>query len=408
MTQHDLLILGGGLVGASLAYSLRNTPLNIALIESTPWEFNQSPHKQVIALNYTSKCIFEGLGIWQSLSSQATPITQIHISNQGQFGYAHLTAAALNLPALGYVISAQAIDLALKQALSNTKVTIYAPAKLQKLRVDSAKVQLSLQLPWQELNLEGQLLVVATGGGSPVLSQLGIQPVQQDYGQVAVITTLQTERSHQGTAYERFTPQGPLALLPLGQRACSVVWCVTDSRKQHLLGLSESAFLGELQAAFGWRLGRLHSVGQRLAYPLYLRYTANLIRDRTVVIGNAAHTLHPVAGQGFNLGLRDVATLAELIYTASFEEDVSAIATSEQLKKYLNLQQPDQRHLIRLTDGLIRIFSNSNQPLTFLRNLGLLALDQLPPLKFQLMRYLSGFTGYPSRLACGLPLKKDV
>jgi len=396
---YDVIIIGGGLVGASLACALQTTPLRVAMIEAAPWFTHRQPPSyddRILALNGTSQRILQGLGIWNSLAPHATPIQSIQVSDQGQLGFTRFDPQLLRMPALGYVVSARQVGYALQEAL---KIKIFAPAQLQQWHTNSSTVKLQITSQGHQHMLQARLLVAADGENSQIRQQIGLTTHQKEYGQTAIIANVTTERPHQQVAYERFTPGGPLALLPLRDQDGGLIWTVTSAEVSRVMKLTDSDFLQALQARFGWRLGRFVRVGQRHAYPLRLIHTQLTYRSRVVIIGNAAHTLHPVAGQGFNLGLRDVATLAQVIIEA--HEELGSEAT---LQRYATLQQPDQQRTLRLTDGLVRGFSNRWLPLVIARNLGLGLLDGLPLLKKSLAQQMAGLNGYPSLLARGLPL----
>lgn len=400
---YDVIIVGGGLVGASLAAALRTTALRIAVIEAAPWFTNSRPPSyddRIIALNYASHRIFSGIGMWNHIAPEATAIKHIHVSDQGHFGFTHLYSKELGLPALGYVVSARHLGQTLRETLAPSSVEIFAPAQLLQITDDDKLVEVQISLDNQLETLQTRLLVAADGENSKVRQQLGITTRQTDYGQTAVIANVTLECSHKNTAYERFTQFGPLALLPRPGNDCSLVW--TCSGVDDVMGLDEQSFLNALQSKFGWRLGKFLQVGQRHAYPLRLIRTQQHTRPRVVIIGNAAHCLHPVAGQGLNLGLRDVASLAEAIVESWLAgDDVGGEAV---LQRYVAWQQPEQERVIAITDTLVKVFSNAFPPLVVARNFGLLVSEAVPSLKKQFLRQMAGFNGHSSRLVRGLPL----
>lgn len=400
--SYDILIFGGGLVGASLACALRTTSLRIAIIEAAPWFTHRSPPSyddRVLALNDVSQRIFTGMGIWNHVLPYATPIQSIHISEQGKWGFTRLESRFLGLPALGYVVTARQLGQALFETLSQSPIKIFSPAKLSKLRCDDHQVHLQIFSEEQEYTLQARLLVAADGENSQIRKQVGLSAHKKEYGQVAVIANVTTEYPHQYKAYERFTPSGPLALLPLRDRDCGLIWTVPQTQSDRVKSLSSQDFLNAIQQQFGWRLGRFIQGGQRYSYPLHLIHTPHPVRSRVILIGNAAHTVHPIAGQGFNLGLRDVASLAQVII-----ESQSELGGERMLEHYLTLQQPDQQRVLWLTDTLVKGFSNTFLPLVIARNLGLWSLEGVPFLKKHLIEQMAGLNSYPSRLARGLPL----
>jgi 2-octaprenyl-6-methoxyphenol hydroxylase len=401
---YDIVIIGGGLVGASLASALRATSLRIALIEAAPWFTERCPPSyddRVLVLSYSSQRIFSGIGIWEQIAPVATPIKQIHVSDQGHFGFTRLNSQPdLGTTAFGYVVTARHLGQVLQTTLNASPIEIWAPAQVIQTQYDQQLIAVQVKQDEQIQTLTTSLLVVADGGRSPVRQQLGITSHEFDYQQTAIIANVTPSIPHQQIAYERFTASGPLAMLPLLDNHCSLVWTRTPEQAKTMMAWNNSTFLAALQQEFGWRLGQFQHVGQRHAYPLRLVRAQPLTRSRAVVIGNAAHTLHPVAGQGFNLGLRDVASLAETVVNSwRNHEDIGSAAT---LQRYVAWQQPDHQGIINLTDQLIKVFANTLPPLVIMRNLGLLMIDSLPPARKQFVRQMAGMKSYPSRLIRGL------
>lgn len=400
--QYDVLIVGGGLVGASLACALGQTPLRVGLVEALPLRAPSEPSydERVIALSWGSRRIFEGLGLWSALAPEAEPIQSVHISDRGHFGFARLHCEDQGTEALGYVVPARAIGQTLYQGLRDLGgLSLFCPARLGEYRVEADRVLVGLDREGQSQSQSTRLLVAADGGDSAIRRRLGLGLWEWDYGHTAVIATLSPERPRPGVAFERFTDTGPLALLPMTGGRYSLVWTARDGDAPALLALPEGAFLARLQERFGYRLGRLGRLGRRAAYPLRLVRVKHPVAERIALIGNAAHTLHPVAGQGFNLGLRDVAVLAQVL--AEGGQDPGA---REVLERFANLRRSDLRTTALLTDALARGFANPLAPLVALRNLGLLALDLLPAPKSALARRLMGLGEPMSRLSRGLPL----
>jgi len=290
---------------------------------------------------------------------------------------------------------------------ASAEVQVLAPAKLQGLELEGEYQLARIKTEAGEQSLKARLVVAADGGQSMVRESQGIKTLRRDYGQTAIIANVSCARHHNFVAYERFTASGPLALLPMsndndGQGRCSLVWTARNTEVEALMGLSDEAFLARLYERFGERLGAFTRIGKRSAYPLALLQTRERVRERLVVIGNAAHLLHPVAGQGFNLGLRDVAALAQTVVDAHRRgEDIGSLAL---LKGYSRWRDRDYLSTTLFTDGLVRVFSNDFLPLAVVRNLGLGLLDVLPPLKRVLSRQAMGLHGRQSRLMRGLPL----
>ena len=405
-TDYDILIIGGGMVGASLACALGNSGLRIAVVEAVPLAAGAQPSydERTIALAFGSRRIFEGIGVWgEGARLGAMPIEKIHISDRGRFGFTHLSCADLGQEALGYVVEARVLGLALLarlQQLSN--IAWLCPATLESVDFQQESAVARIRHDGATHDLRVRLVVAADGADSAVRNAAGIDFERTEYGQSAVVTTVTINQPHQDTAYERFTGTGPLALLPMSNNRMAVVWSTQTGNVETLLDLSDEEYLVRLQERFGDRLGTLTRLGKRRAYPLMLTRVKEHVRPRLVLIGNAAHTVHPVAGQGFNLGLRDVAALAEVLVTA--KQEGRDLGDLEVLKRYADWRARDNKVISTFTNSLIRVFSNDFPPLAFARNLGLLAVDLVPPLKRRLLRVTSGLAGKLPRLARGLPL----
>jgi 2-octaprenyl-6-methoxyphenol hydroxylase len=304
----------------------------------------------------------------------------------------------LQVPALGYVLGARPLGQALQQVLENIKV--YSDICVKKLSQQTEYAELICLQANTEKTVRSRLVVIADGSDSQLRQTLGVTTHTQHYAQTAIIANVTVEYSHNYTAYERFTAQGPFALLPLSGNCCSLVWTVAPDKVSDILALSDANFLSALQKEFGWRLGAFTQVGVRHAYPLRLVRALNTIGTRYVVIGNAAHTLHPIAGQGFNLGLRDVATLCEVMMKAhQHHQDLGALET---LTRYAKIQQPDQAQVAFITDSLVNVFSNELPLLRNARGLGLSILQCCPPLKRQFMKQMMGLNAHPNHLLSGI------
>jgi len=408
-TYYDLIIVGGGMVGASLACALGKQDLRIAMVEAVPYKAESQPSydDRAIALSFGTHTIFNSIGVWPYLADKATPIKHIHVSEQGAFGATRLHHSDEGVPALGYVVSARDIGQALNRQLQTLdNINLISPAQLHDLHFEDDSVQANVLKGRKTLSLQCRLLVAADGGQSTTRQLLGINADKADYGQSAVIANVSTELPHNNFAYERFTPNGPLAVLPMtmdnDEHRCSVVWTQRSDAADAVLALDDEAFLQQLQRSFGNRLGRFTKAGKRSVYPLYLMHVQEQIRPRVALIGNAAHTLHPIAGQGFNLGLRDVAALAEIIVQA--QQAQADIGDLTVLQQYAQWRKADHQRIIGFTDTLVRLFSNGFTPLQNARTAGLLALDTLPPVKHLLAKHTMGLAGRLPRLARGLPL----
>ena len=405
-SDYDILIIGGGMVGASLACALGSHGLRIGVIEAVPLTASTQPSydDRTVALAYGSRRIFEGMGVWGDIARLgATPIEKIHISDRGRFGFTHLSCTDAGLEALGYVVENRVLGAALLARLQSlSDVTWLCPATMESLvfEADSAVVRVRQGDAVSELR--ARLVAAADGADSVVRAAIGIGYTRTEYGQSAVVTTVTIGQPHNNTAYERFTETGPLAFLPMSENRMAVVWSVRTAEVDSLLGWSDPEFLARLQERFGDRLGPFTRLGKRRAYPLMLTRVGEHVRPRLALIGNAAHTVHPVAGQGFNLGLRDVAALSEVVMQA--RRDNRDIGDAAVLSRYADWRKRDNQVTSVFTNSLVRIFSNNFPPLALARNLGLIAVDLLPPLKRRLVRITSGLAGKLPRLARGLPL----
>lgn len=402
--HYDLVIIGGGMVGASLALALAGTGLRMALVEAfRPGDRGMPSYDdRGIALAHGTRRIFETLGIWSELAPLVTPIRDIHVSDRGHFGATRLSAADERVPALGYVVTARELGGVLLSRLPDVPgLDLLMPGRLSRFEDDGSRVHLEVDRDGVVTDLDTRLLVAADGVDSTVRESLGLPVVRWRYGQTAVVTNVTPARPHDNVAYERFTDTGPLALLPMSENRCAVVWTVRDEDADAALALDDAGVLAMLQDRFGYRLGAFRRVGRRGAYPLQLLRARNSVKGRVVVIGNAAHTLHPIAGQGFNLGIRDVAALADVIADAEPDGDVGRPATLAAYQRWRGGEQ----HLVALaTDGLARLFSNRLGILRLGRNVGLTAMELLPGLKHPLARAAMGMTGPQPRLARGVRL----
>jgi 2-octaprenyl-6-methoxyphenol hydroxylase len=396
--QYDILIAGGGMVGASLAHALSGHEYRIGVIEAWPFDSTLQPSydDRVIALSWGSRLILQGMGVWSSIAATAQPILDIHISDRGHFGFTRLNHEQEGVAALGYVVSARALGHVLLSELAHrSDVNLICPAQLQSFSITADSVEVRLLQEHQERRIKGRLLVAADGSDSLVRRFLSIPLKEKSYGQTAIIANLCSDKPHQGVAYERFTDSGPLAMLPMIDDRLSMVWTAEDYQVADLMALSDDAFLTRLQDRFGFRLGNLHGLGKRVAYPLRLRQVAEQVRSRIALIGNAAHAIHPVTGQGFNLGLRDVSVLAEILVDAVKQGEDPGDLTL--LNSYRRWREVDQNRVAAITDGLARLFANPFGPLRLMRNLGLVGLDLMPGLKHLVARQFMGIAGRQSR-----------
>jgi len=408
-TRYDIVIAGGGMIGASLAIALSPLGLRVAVVEAVARGETRQPSfdDRSTALSRSTQRMFEAMGLWDDVIAAATPIRRIHVSDRGRFGFSHIDATQQGVAALGYVVINRVLGGVLQSALTKAgTVDVICPARVVDIdtggdlavaRIESADGE------HQELGC--QLLVAADGANSAVRPMMGVCAKKTDYGQHAVIGNLLPEKPLDNCAYERFTDQGPLALLPVADDRAAFVWTVSSHDAERVLGLDDEAFLDELQEAFGYRLGRLSRVGKRAAYPLSLSKALRLTAERSVLVGNSAHGLHPVAAQGFNLGMRDVAALCDCIADARSHDPSADLGDPDLLARYAQWRRDDQGKLVRLTDGIVRLFGSSSPSLNAARNIGMIGFDIVPGVRSLFAKHMMGLAGRLPRLSRGVPLK---
>ncbi|HCG40945.1 MAG TPA: 2-octaprenyl-6-methoxyphenyl hydroxylase [Pseudomonas sp.] len=386
--MQSLAIIGGGLVGASLALALqdgaRARGWRIHLIEpfEPGHEYQPSYDARSTALSYGTRLIYQRLGLWEYIAERAEPILRIHVSERGSFGAARLDCTREGVEALGYVVENAWIGHCLWRALDDQVVVRHCPAEVERLEPGATGYRLSFTDGQQ---LECDLTVLADGGRSGLREQLGIQVSRRPYGQTALIANITPGKPHGGLAFERFTEDGPMALLPLQDDRCALVWTRSQADATRLAQAHEAVFLGELQEAFGYRLGALQQVGARHLYPLTLIEAEEQVRSGLVVLGNAAHSLHPIAGQGYNLSLRDVDALSVALLRSD-----AALGDLTVLQAYASRQRFDQRVTVGFSDQVTRLFGDSGRLVAAGRNLGLLGLDLMPAAKRWFARQAMG------------------
>lgn len=378
----DIVIVGGGPVGSALALALRDSGLRIVLLEA---RVAGGSDARPLALSYGSRLILERLGVWPVLAATATPIRNIHVSQRGGFGRVGLAAAEAGFPELGYVVDYGRVAQALAQAVAATSTLCLTGARVTATHGDDP-ARVAYEYGGQQRELTAALVALADGGAAGEVTTETI-----DYQQCAVTARVVSERPHNNTAYERFTAHGPLALLPDSKNegenkgdGWALVWTTTPDHARQLCAMAPNIFLTELRAAFGGRAGDFSAVSGRAAYPLQRR-RAQPAADHIVLIGNAAQTLHPVAGQGFNLGLRDAWELAEQVSSRS----TLVLGSRAWLNAYQARRRGDRSAGIGFTHMLVELFSNDLPPLRLLRGTGLALLGCMPPLKNFLIRRMT-------------------
>jgi 2-octaprenyl-6-methoxyphenol hydroxylase len=398
----DVVIAGGGMVGLSLGVALARAGLAVTLVDAERPETlrAQAFDGRVSSIALGSKRVLDGIGLWQVLAPVAQPILEIRVSDGDAPLFLHYDHRDLGPEPLGWIVENRAIRAAQLDALDGLPGLAYRPScRVEALMPEPGGIVARLS---GGSTVRAALAVIAEGRDSPLRAAAGIAVTSWRYRQTGIVCTVAHERPHRGIAHERFLPAGPFAILPMSGERCSIVWTERAELAPGLLALPAADFLAELGRRFGDFLGRLAVEGPRWSYPLALSHARRYGAERCVLIGDAAHAIHPIAGQGLNLGIRDVAALAELIVDrARLGLDLGA---SDLLSAYERWRRIDAVMLIAVTDGLNRLFSNDLAPVQLARDLGLAAVNRVPRLKQLFMRHAMGLTGELPRLARGEPL----
>jgi 2-octaprenyl-6-methoxyphenol hydroxylase len=385
----DIVIVGGGLAGLALSIALNKSSYKTLLIEAKLLQQEKTFFDaRSLALAPASKNILENLALWPKIYPSSTPIQTIHISQAGSFGVANLVSKG---EPLGYLVELATLQEIFQQNSKHQQ--ILSPARVLSIE----KNELLIETNNQRLTIAAQLIIAADGVDSLVRRHCGLSIKTKQYEEKALITNIQLSRPHQNIAYERFTKNGPMALLPLSNNRCALVWSLPEKEATRYLNASDNEFLSVLQRNFGYRLGRFSKVGKRQIFPLRHIIMPQTIKWPFVFIGNAAHTLHPVAGQGFNLALRDVAALVQAIAQHGINQ--AALVNYQQQRKL------DQQIISQSTDTLINIFGSNIPGFKHLRGLGILMVDNAPLVKNLIGHFARGYGGHVSDLICGLPLQ---
>ena len=407
----DVLIAGGGAVGSALACALADLPLRVVLVEALQPQLLAQPSfdARVTALANGSQQILAGLDLWPELKGQVEAIRSIHVSERGRFGAARIEAREEHVPALGYTVENQTLGRVLWERLQRApRLTVLAPARVTALAREPGFAAVTVQHGDAAETVRAKLVVAADGARSVVRAALGVETAEDDYGQRAVIFNCSTEAPLEGRAFERFTERGPIALLPLTGGRAAVIWTLPEDDAERVKALPTDEFRAELQAAFGQRVGRFARIGERHLYPLARVVSGAVHGERAVLIGDAALRLHPVAGQGFNLALRDIATLAEVIVdaarAAAVAQEPADVGAPELLDRYAAWRAGDRQRVSSFTHGLIQLFGDAAPGFGLGRGLGLMMFDLLPGAKGLLARRTMGKSGRLPRLARGLRL----
>ena len=410
--QYDIVVAGGGMIGSSLALALAPLGLKLAVVEAVARTESMQPSfdDRSTALSRSTQKMFQAMGLWPEIVAASTPIRRIHVSERGRFGFSHLDATEQGVEALGYVVINRVLGGVLQKAMREVDaLDLLCPAAITDIDIDREQVreQVNVHVEHDDASsewLSARLLVAADGAASSVRSMMGIAAQRSEYGQRAIVGNLMPEQPIDHRAYERFTERGPIALLPVADGRAAFVWIVSESDAQALLLLDDDNFIAALQDEFGFRLGRFSKIGRRASYPLALSKASRLIVRRGVVVGNSAHGLHPVAAQGFNLGMRDVAALCDCLADAQAGTSFDP-GDAEILTRYAQWRRGDQARLVGITDGLVRLFGSRRGPARVLRNIGMLGFDFVPGVRSLFARQMMGLTGRLPRLSRGVPIR---
>jgi 2-octaprenyl-6-methoxyphenol hydroxylase len=413
--SYDIVVAGGGMIGTCLALALAPLGLSIAVIEAVAREADRQPSfdDRSTALARSSQRMFAAMGLWDEVVAASTPIRSIHVSDKGRFGFSHIDAAEQGVEALGYVVINRILGSVLQSRLATSPgIDLFCPARIVAADSgpDAALVRVQPDGTGAPFSLSCKLLVAADGAASTVRTMMGIEVQQSGYGQHAVVGNLLSEMPPDNRAFERFTAQGPLALLPIAEQRMAFVWTVSENDSQRVLALSDDGFLAEIQSEFGYRLGAFSRVGARAAYPLMLSRALRLVAARSVLIGNAAHGLHPVSAQGFNLGLRDVAALCDCIVderSSAGENNATIVdfGRAAMLQRYASWRRSDQQKLVHFTDNLVRLFGSARPPVRALRDIAMLGFDLIPGVRSLFAKHTMGLAGNLPRLSRGVPIQ---
>ncbi len=395
---YDIVIAGGGMVGAALACALGDSGLKVAVLEQR--EPSPPPAQgydlRVSAVTLASVSIFQAIGAWEAMKHRAAPVREMKVWDATGNGSIHFDAAEMGEACLAYIVENSLMQSALVERLHHfTNIHYLCPVEIETLELSPEAAALTLK---DGRKLNARLLVGADGAQSRVRELAGIERHRHVLNQSSIVATVTTEKPHADTAWQRFLPTGPLAFLPLPEpHTCSIVWSADTARADALMALDDTAFLTELQAAFSDTLGQIKTVSSRAVFPLALLLAKSYVSERLALIGDAAHTVHPLAGQGVNLGYLDAATLAEVLLDAAAEK--KDIGTTRVLRRFERWRKGDNMVTVSITGGFRYLFSNDLPGVRELRNLGLSLTDAATPIKNLIMRRASGLEGDLPRLA---------
>ena len=397
--HYDIIIVGGGMVGAACGLALGGSGLRVAVVEARaaqPYDAAAPTDLRVSAITQASQRIFAALDVWPTIAARRiSAFREMRVWDAAGSGAIHFDSADIGTATLGWIIENQVIQSALWEGLATqNNIEVLCPALPVDVSFDEGAARVVLD---DGRTLSTQLLVAADGADSRVREMAGIATQGWQYDQQGVVATVTPQRSHQDTARQRFLPEGPLALLPLGDGRCSIVWSTAPEQAERLLALDETAFCHELSVASDGVLGEILATGPRAAFPLRLQHARDYVRPRLALIGDAAHCVHPLAGQGVNLGLLDAAALAEVLLDArQAGRDIGVLKT---LRRYERWRKGDNLLMMGIMDGFKRLFGATWSPLRYARNAGLNLTDHLQPVKNLIMRRAMGLEGDLPRLA---------
>jgi 2-octaprenyl-6-methoxyphenol hydroxylase len=396
------------MIGSALAIALAPLGLKVAVVEPVARGEAQHPSfdDRSTALSRSSRRMFEAMGLWEEVDAASTPVGSIHVSDRGRFGFSHIDAAEQGVDALGHVVINRVLGEVLRRRIAAIDgLDWICPGRVTGVARSSDGAVIDVAGEGGERKLVCRLLVAADGANSAVRGMLGIDASRIDYGQTAIIGNVLPEIAPGNRAFERFTDTGALAVLPIADRRAAFIWVLPTDQAAQVQSLPDASVLDQLQATFGYRLGRFSTIGGRAAYPLTLTRAARLTAPRSVLVGNAAHGLHPVAAQGFNLGMRDVAALCDVIADArSASTGLDRIGSDDVLRRYADWRASDHRKVVWFTHGLVRLFGSRRPPFRALRNLGMLAFDLVPGVRGTFARHTMGLAGRLPRLSRGVAL----
>jgi 2-octaprenyl-6-methoxyphenol hydroxylase len=389
---YDLVVVGGGMVGASFCCALEEaigkTSLSILVIEAISPSTNSvkqsSFDARSTALSFGTRKFFEDIDLWQALDDAVSAINEIQVSDRGRLGSVEINADEQNVEALGYVVENKQLGQVLNARLNESKkINLLCPALVSSVKATEKGMQLGLTYGDTETSVDASLVVLADGGKSPVCEQLGIARSIERYDQHALIANIVLEKPHQHIAFERFTDTGPLAVLPLksidGKNRGSLVWTLSIEQAAEYRELNEEELLPLLQERFGYKLGEILEIGETFVYPLSLSIAKEQVRPGLALLGNVAHTLHPVAGQGLNLALRDAQALVDVLISA--KQRGLGLGEMNVLLEYVARQEADQATTTQFTHNITKLFSSNNEAKVWLRKFGLVAIELLPTLR---------------------------